>query len=119
MTPRGTRWIWALALLPALGGCGSDHNPYDIPPILAGVVRLDASLADAAGTPTGTRTTTRADGVRVWLIESAQAADSTLTARGAYAFVVGRGHTYRTQCGVRPAFVDNSNQITANRDEAF
>jgi len=110
-------WICALALMPALAGCESD--PYHIGPMLVGVVRLDAALADASGTPIGTQTVTNADGVRVWLIEAGRAVDSTLTIRGVYTFSVTRGHSYRTQFGVRPAFVDSSELIIATRDAAF
>ena len=70
MRPRVDWSIWLLAPLLALVGC--DHNPYGIGPILAGVVRLDASLADGAGVPTGTRTVTTATNVRVWLTDGAR-----------------------------------------------
>jgi hypothetical protein len=120
MSPRGRGWVLALVLLPALAGCGDTGNPYDIPPLLAGVVRLDASLADAAGTPTGTRTTSTASGARVWLVESGRAVDSTLTLNdGVYLFELKLNHVYRTQAGVRPGFVDSSNQITADRHVGY
>ena len=114
-----TRRMWALALLAALVGCGDNSNPFHIPPIVAGVVRLDASLSDSSGSPTGTRTSTTANGVCVWLMEDGRFVDSDTTFDGAYAFPLVREHSYRTVFGVPPSFLDSSGVITPTRDVAI
>lgn len=107
-------WILGLGWLPLLSGCGS--NPYAPGPIAAGVVRVDASLADASGTSAGTLRTTTADGIRVWLLEGGREVDSTLTMRGAYAFGLRKGHAYRTRVRVTPAFADSLPAFTPTGD---
>jgi len=109
--------VAGLTLTPLLGGCGGD--PYKIPPIVAGVVRLDAALADAAGNPTGTRRTTIANGIRVWLIENGSEIDSTVTLDGAYAFRLKKGHTYRTRVRLTPAFADSLPLFTPDANRGF
>ncbi|MEO5618801.1 MAG: FlgD immunoglobulin-like domain containing protein [Candidatus Eisenbacteria bacterium] len=113
------RWIWTLSLLLALPGCEKSSNPYNIPPIVAGVVRLDASLSDASGNSIGTQVHTTTDGVGVWLMEGGRQVDSTSTLSGAYAFTMVRNHSYRTVFGVPPTFLDSSEVITPTRDVVF
>jgi hypothetical protein len=108
-----------LTLLPALSGCAEPDNPYNLPPMIAGMVRLDATLADATGSPLGTKVTTRADGVRIWLIEAGQVVDSTLVERSAYVFSVEKNHSYRIQAGIRPAFVDSTEEIIPTRSIGY
>ena len=108
--------ILALTLATTAVGCG---DAYHIPPMIAGVVRLDATLSDVDGNPNGTTQITTASGVRVWLMEAGRPVDSTLTDRGVYVFFVTRGHTYRIRTGVPPAFVDSTAPVTPDRDVAF
>lgn len=115
MRPLRSAWIGMLTLLPALSGCAEPDNPYNFPPMIAGMVRLDATLADAAGSPLGTKVTTRADGVRTWLIEAGQVVDSTLVERSSYFFSAKKNHSYRIQAGIRPAFVDSTEEIIPTR----
>jgi hypothetical protein len=119
MKPRGVGWIWAMSLLPALSGCSDNSNPYGIPPMLGGVVRLDVSMADVDGNPLGTRVITNADGVRAWLVEGSQPVDSALTKRGVYVLTMTKNHTYRAQAGIRPAFVDSTEEVLAARDIGY
>jgi hypothetical protein len=107
-----------MLLLGALSGCGLT-NDYDIPPMAGGVIRLDATLTDAAGNRVGTRTETYANGVRVWLTEADRPVDSTVTEQGAYAMAMKLHHTYRTEFGIPPTLVDTSNQVTPDREVAF
>jgi len=119
MKPRRLWWIWAMSLLPAVSGC-SDDNPYNIPPMLAGEVRLDASLADVDGNPLGTKVITKVVGIRVWLVEAGVVVDSTLTDdKGIYVLTMRKNHTYRAQVGIRPAFVDSTEEVTAARDIGY
>ncbi len=99
-------WLCGLALALVAGGCGK--GSYEVGPIAAGIVRLDASLADGAGTPTGTRRITTADGVGVWLLTGGVAVDSTVTIMGAYAFSLRDGVPYRTMLRLTPAVTDTS-----------
>lgn len=119
MTSHRCHWIWAFASLALLGGCGQTDNPYHLPPMIAGHVRLDAALADANGVPAGTQVTIEADGVRVWLIEAGQAVDSALTEKGVYLLLGKQHHAYRVQTGIRPAFVDSTELILADRGVAY
>lgn len=106
-------------LLPALTGCAAPDNPYGIPPQLAGEVRLDASLADAAGNPLGTKVITRSDGVRVWLVESGQVVDSTLVTNGVYHFFAKQDRAYRVLAGIRPAFLDSTEEVITTRSIGY
>ncbi len=82
-------------------------------------MRLDATLADPAGTPTGTLRNTDWNGIRVWLLEGSSRVDSDVTIVGAYGFSMKRGHTYRILAGVPPAVADTSLFFTPARDAAF
>lgn len=119
MRPRRRHRWWVLPLLGLLGGCATPDNPYKIPPMLAGTVRLDAALSDATGVPTGTRVTITADGVRVWLTEAGVPVDSVLTRNGGYLLFAKHGHTYRVRAGIPPGFADSSAAITTVRDIGY
>jgi hypothetical protein len=99
-------WSCGFALAVLAGGCADGTTESG--PIAAGIVRLDASLADGTGNPTGVLRITKADGVRVWLLAGAVPVDSTVTSVGAYAFALHNGPQYRTLLRLTPAVTDTS-----------
>jgi len=103
-----------------LGACTPEyHNPYRNPPWVLGRVRLDATLTDGVGVPTGTRVSSTDDSVRVWLVDGERVVDSTLTTSGVYQFTLARGHSYRVIAGIPGVFGDTSAAIEATRDIAY
>lgn len=108
------RTILALAVI--LGCAGCDDNPYDVPPMAAGGVRLTARLSDPLGNVVDTLSSTSDNGVKVWLLEADARVDSNLTRNGVYVFSLKVGHTYRVLAGVPPVLTDTLKSFTVIDD---